>query len=578
VATDRACVIGRDIRHLFDGGVLGGLSDGQLLERFQTGRGRTSEEAFATLIVRHGPLVLRTCQRILRHEHDARDAFQATFLILITKAGSLWVRDSLGPWLHRVAARAALRARSVRERRIAVEREHARQTSSPTTDDGRGDLLASLHEEIDRLPEHYRAVIVLCDLEGCTCEEAARRLACPIGTVGSRLARGREKLRGRLARRGLLPAGSAIVAWLSLDTLGASVPDALATGTVKLALEIAANPLGHLPSTGVAEIVHQATRSVRMAFFKTLATTFAAAAALCLIPISTYRAPAALRDRDNPKRQSVPEPKFSRDVKQPGPPAIEKKREAVLEVLDFANDPIRHQDSLLAEIGNMKPLIQTKRGFSMTSREMVLYRDGSVKLWTFDRREPVCPPLRHADPIREASFFDSSGLLVTTSDTAVKVWNGATGELRREIPGQFSRPLFFLQDHAQAGRFVTVDLAGRALTIWDAKTLEKKDTWQVKKPERLIGAGLSPDGTILATIAQDHSVTLWQAESKQEFARLGASSRQLGSVFVDREVKSLKSPVLQLHPSFWNVVKDLAPAEKEARPKAEAEKRDSPRP
>jgi WD40 repeat protein len=170
--------------------------------------------------------------------------------------------------------------------------------------------------------------------------------------------------------------------------------------------------------------------------------------------------------------------------------------------------------------------------------------------------------LRHADPIREASFFEGSGLLVTTSDTEVKVWNGATGELRKELRGQFIRPLFFLHDHGQANRFVTVDVAGRVVTTWDTKTLEKVDTWAAQGPERLIGAGLSPDGSMIATIAEDHSVTLRQADTKQEFARLRPPSRQLGSVFVDNQANALHKPVLALHPSFWNVVKDLAPAEK----------------
>ena len=110
MATDQGCSIDRDVRTLFEAGTLAGLTDGQLLERFQTGTGQSAERAFASLVQRHGPMVLRTCQRILGNEHDSHDAFQATFLVLARKGRTLWVRDSLGPWLHRVASRASIRA------------------------------------------------------------------------------------------------------------------------------------------------------------------------------------------------------------------------------------------------------------------------------------------------------------------------------------------------------------------------------------------------------------------------------------------------------------------------------------
>ena len=196
----------------------------------------------------------------------------------------------------------------------------------------------------------------------------------------------------------------------------------------------------------------------------------------------------------------------------------------------------------------------------MTSREVVLQKDGSVELWTLQDPRSVCPPLTHNGPIREASFFDGSGILVTTSDDTVKVWDGATGALRKELPGQFMRPLFFLQSKSGAKRFATVDTAGRVVTIRDAKTLDSVGTWEAKGPQRLLGAAVSPDGTILATIADDHSVTLSDLATRQEFATLRSPSRLLGSVFIDDEVKVMKKPVLQLQDAFWTAVRDLAPA------------------
>jgi RNA polymerase sigma factor (sigma-70 family) len=159
-------------------------------------------------------MVLRVCHGILHNEADAMDAFQATFLVLARQGGRLWVADSLGPWLHRVACRAACRARVLAERRKAHEQRAAKQAPAPAAAPAsdQDDRAAILHEELDRLPERYRVPIVLCDLEGRTCEEAASYLGCPVGTVKCWRSRGRRRLRTQLARRGLgalpLPAAS----------------------------------------------------------------------------------------------------------------------------------------------------------------------------------------------------------------------------------------------------------------------------------------------------------------------------------------------------------------------------------
>src|SRR5215472_13093097 len=143
------------LRTLFNVGAIGALSDGQLLERFAIGRGEPRELAFAALVERHGPFVLRICRSVLRDEGAADDAFQATFLALARKAGSLWVQDSLAPWLHQAAYRAAVHDRSARIRRRAHEQVAAarRSDSAASPHDGHDDDLGRIvHEEIDRLP------------------------------------------------------------------------------------------------------------------------------------------------------------------------------------------------------------------------------------------------------------------------------------------------------------------------------------------------------------------------------------------------------------------------------------------
>ena len=226
----------RSIRTLFDVGTVAGSTDGQLLERFATRRDEGAELAFAALVERHGPMVLRACRGILGDDHEAMDAFQATFLVLARKGGSLWVRDSLGPWLHRVACRAAGRARSSAARRRMIEARAAEMAEARDGGDDLKELAAVVHEEIDRLPERYRSTVVLCDLEGRTCEEAARHLGCPVGTVGSRLARGRQRLRDRLRRRGLAPDAGLLAASAGWQGPGASIPSTLAGSTAGAAV------------------------------------------------------------------------------------------------------------------------------------------------------------------------------------------------------------------------------------------------------------------------------------------------------------------------------------------------------
>jgi RNA polymerase sigma factor (sigma-70 family) len=188
---------------LFHAGAVGSLSDRELLERFASGEADLAALAFTALVERHGPMVLRVCSALLRDPHDAQDAFQATFLVLIRKSPELWVHDSLGPWLHRVARRTAERAQARARRRRACERRAAELRTVLDQPPQHDPTWSVLHEEIDRLPERLRVLVVLCHLEGRSQDMAAQTLSLPIGTVKSRLHRARELLRGRLCRRGV---------------------------------------------------------------------------------------------------------------------------------------------------------------------------------------------------------------------------------------------------------------------------------------------------------------------------------------------------------------------------------------
>jgi RNA polymerase sigma factor (sigma-70 family) len=264
VATRRKNSVLGELRTLFNVGAIGEMTDGQLLERFATG-GVAAELAFAALVERHGVVVLQTCRSILRDEHEAEDAFQATFLVLVRKAGSLWMRDSLGPWLHQVAYRAAMCSRSATARRTVHERRAAEMIAGRDdggmADDGKGaDLGAAIHAEIERLPERFRVPIVLCDLEGRTHEQAARHLGCPVGTIKSRLARGRLRLRDRLTRRGLTVPAGIVVARLQPRTTWAAPAASWVESTTRAAMQIAAGrPLPGAISPAVVAVIRESS-------------------------------------------------------------------------------------------------------------------------------------------------------------------------------------------------------------------------------------------------------------------------------------------------------------------------------
>jgi RNA polymerase sigma factor (sigma-70 family) len=192
---------------LFHDGVLGSLTDSELLARFLTEDALSAEAAFATLLDRHAPMVMRVCTTSLGTTHDAEDASQAVFLVLARRARSVRRRDSAASWLYGVARRIAARARRDDARRRKHERRKAEMAAKYIDAPVVSDACAGIYNEIDALPEIYRSALVLCYLEGLSHEQAASWLRCPLRTFQSRLLRAKKRLRARLARRGaILPA------------------------------------------------------------------------------------------------------------------------------------------------------------------------------------------------------------------------------------------------------------------------------------------------------------------------------------------------------------------------------------
>jgi len=246
-----------------------GLTDGQLLEGYIS---RRDESALAAIVQRHGPMVWGVCRRVLSNHHDAENAFQATFLVLVRRAASIAAPEVLANWLYGVAHQTALKARGAVARRRARERQVA-EMPEPAAEHQElwNDLRPVLDEELSRLPDTYRAVIVLCDLEGKTRKEAAGHLGLPEGTVGSRLARARTILARRLTDRGITLSSGSLAVVLAQNAASAAAPDSVVSSALRAAIVFAAgrSAAGGI-SPAVAALAGGVLKAMRMSKLKSV--------------------------------------------------------------------------------------------------------------------------------------------------------------------------------------------------------------------------------------------------------------------------------------------------------------------
>ncbi len=206
MAREHQGIVLRELDTLFQTGTLSGATDGTLLDHYLSEAPDLAEAAFTVLVLRHGPMVHRVCLGVLRINHDAEDAAQATFLALLKCAPQVRKRESIASWLHGTALRIASCLRRTQQRKERLEAKAVPRIWSEIDEPIDADAVATIHQEIGKLPDAYRTALVLCDLEGYSYEEAAARVSRPVGTVKSRVSRAREQLRAKLVRRGLGPA------------------------------------------------------------------------------------------------------------------------------------------------------------------------------------------------------------------------------------------------------------------------------------------------------------------------------------------------------------------------------------
>jgi RNA polymerase sigma factor (sigma-70 family) len=505
----------REIHGLFAYGTVAGLSDQQLLERFASHR---DEAAFTALVERHGAMVHRACRAILRDEHEAEDAFQAVFLLLARRAGRLWVRGSLGPWLHAVAWRVAVDARNAgvcrrRHERLAAAMASARSANG---NPDAADQHAILHEEIGRLPALYRTAVVVCDLEGRTHEEAARLLGWPVGTVKSRQARARERLRDRLTRRGFAPSADRVGAAMVSEIAKAALPYRMIGSTARAAvrfvssggaIEAAAGPL----STRAIALVN---RWEAMIFASSLKAV--AAALMAVVVMSTGvgfligRVPASTPPSDPPKAMAM-----------------------LVAPVDGDRDPL--PAGAVARLGRRR----LSHGAPVTA--VAYHPDGTLvasagggllKLWDSATGRLVREMRAHTNNSQTLAFSPDGRLLASGGDDwTIRIWDVATGRPTRLLHGYRyggGGPVFPIQvAFTPDGKTLVFGCHDGVIMLWDVGTGRERSRLQPPQPRPKAGAGarvelyllsalaISPDGRRLASADSLKCIHIWDLERGQ---------------------------------------------------------------
>jgi hypothetical protein len=402
-----------------------------------------------------------------------------------------------------------------------------------------------LHDEIERLPEKYRSPIVLCGLESYTHEEAARQLGWPVGTVKVRLMRGRNRLRDRLVRRGLVPSALLLGAITSESPAAVATRSPLAGGLMTWKGEVPAR---------VAVLADSTSRSMLMTRIRTVTWNLIATGGLVLA--AGWGLSLAIAAKDDPVQDATKQPKPSEPGLKPvvekpdAPPGFEK----------------RYEGFRFATFGNFRPILNDAKGFRYQAREFVLYRNGEVVIWNHDTNAAVGPPIRHEGArITGIEVFDGCGgpltslnpelqVLITRSDDSTRFWDGLTGVPRGELKGQATNRQWELAYSPKTGAFATIAKDGRSASLWDMDTLRPIATFGVDSP-RLIAASLSKDGKYLITFRDDRSALLWDIGSRRSFATLQPPSAIIARVVKDDGTLDKA----RLDDRFWDLIRSLGP-------------------
>jgi RNA polymerase sigma factor (sigma-70 family) len=542
----------RHIRTLIAGRQSEGQGDGDLLDQFIR---RRSDSAFAGLLERHGPMILSVCRRVLRDEHLAEDAFQATFLVLARKAGSIRKRDALASWLHGVALRLAhkLHAQTHRGERSMSPAQLPPVAAAPT----RCEEHEILDEELQRLPDRYRLPLVLCYLEGRTHNEAALQLGWSAGQLRGLLDRGRERLRSRLVRRGVTLPVAGAAALLADAVVSAAVPPLLAVSTLKAAalFSMGKTLAGSGVSVSVAALVEGGlqmigSKKAAMLVLLALAGTLVGGGLALLAngarrpPVEQQETPqiAAPEPGKNPVRPIVAaEPdkgKPERSDKQGPRLVVQTGRIGYIHSLALSSDGKRivsggaDGNAVLAEVATGN-LIQTFTGHTGTVNAVALSEDGQ---W----------------------------LATAGSDNTARVWEVATGKQVHSFKGHVeaeSDRIPWIADRkivscvgfaADGAMLVTGCLDGTA-RLWNLATGKELRVFDQGAP--VTAAFLCGNDKRLITGSQEKPARMWDLETGQEIAafRDADSAGQLALSRDGQWLASAKEGPDETTVRLWNV-------------------------
>jgi RNA polymerase sigma factor (sigma-70 family) len=525
------------LRHLTgwaEGAALAECSDGQLLERFVTHR---EEAAFAGLLHRHGPMVLSICRRTLANEQDCEDVFQATFLLLVHKAGSIRCRESVGSWLHGVAHRLTVRCRAQEDRRRVHERQAGlERTAAAPAPQAWEELRALLDEAIAELPEKYRSALVLCYLEDHTHEEAARRLGCRLTTLRSRVARGRERLRDALLRRGLALSSAAFLAALATSATQAALPPALRIRTLTAALPFAkGDAVSTLVSASTAALVEGGLHAMSTVRLKILLIVL-------LISGLTLGGAGLLAHQMFGAKDPADPPQPSGE-RAAAPPPENKPQPAV----DRFGDPLPQR--AIARLGTVRfrmgglvgACAWSPDGMVLAAGENLSY-DASLALSLFDAGtgKPLRQLRDHQFCITSLAYSPDGRTLACGSQGAIVLWDPATGkEVRRWDSNRGQGKQVWSLAFTPDGKGLISAGEDTRVHFWDPAT--GKEIRQFTGHEKDVRcAVLSPAGQTLASAA-DQEIRLWETATGKMIRRLTGQKEPIRALAFSPDGKLLAS-------------------------------------
>jgi RNA polymerase sigma factor (sigma-70 family) len=563
-------------------------TDGALLERFIS---RRDEAAFEALLVRHGPMVLGVCRRVLRNEADAEDAFQATFLVLVRKAASVRPRGLVGNWLYGVAHRTALKARAMRTTRFARERETAAQLRANGSEDMWDRLSPLLDQGLKALPDKYRAAIVLCDLQGKSIKEAARQCGCPQATIGTRLARGRKLLSRWLARRGLALSAGVIASATARHAAALPVPPSLMRCALQAALAIMANPAGAtgVISARVAAVTEGVlkTMSLTRLTIATAALVVALALAMVGFGMAWFRDPprAAAQGRDpQDAPQTLAGKATAQRLKQkPAPaalgnlqtPAGNAKPVAVAEDAQVRSLAWSANGKLLVTVGIVYEIVEFTDADGKPTDKGAIWPNSTIKLWdaTTGQLKRSLAEEKHTYIAAIALSPDGKTAAVSTSKhhedplkfiTEVRVLDAQTWELKHKVDvAGFASVLAFSPDGARLALGGRSRLAenGSFVKLWDvAQGKMIGGTAERQERQLPLGTGgrvtclaFSRDGKLLASGDENGEVRTYDGETGKATGVLGGHHAWVSGVGFGPDGKTLVSGSGDKTVKLWDV-------------------------